>query len=66
MNFPPVLLLDEVCSHLDENTRKLLLQLADWLQIQVLMTGTDKNFFSVLFKKANFFDVNNGIIKKIK
>ena len=66
MNFPPVLLLDEVCSHLDENTRKLLLQLADWLQIQVLMTGTDKNFFSVLFEKANFFDVNNGIIKKIK
>lgn len=59
----PIILLDEICSHIDENTRLILLNLVEWLKVQVLMTGTDKNLFSFLSTKSRFFDVKNGIIK---
>ena len=58
----PIILLDEICSHLDNNIRSTLLHLIEQLKIQVLMTGTDKKLFSFLSKKARFFKVNNGII----
>ena len=48
LNIKPIVLLDEICSHLDDNARSILLDLIDWLNIQVLMTGTQKNFFSFL------------------
>lgn len=65
-NKAPIVLLDEICSHLDDNTRRILLHLIEWLELQVLMTGTDKKLFSFLAKKAKFFYVNNGIIKPNK
>jgi len=60
----PIVLLDEICSHLDNSARSILLDLTDWLNIQVLMTGTQKNFFSFLSKESDFFTINNGNIKK--
>ena len=62
LNNQPILLLDEICSHLDEQTRSVLLYLVEWLKIQVLMTGNDRKLFSFLTKKAKFFDVNDGIV----
>tara|TARA_Y100000590_G_scaffold470730_1_gene668899 strand:- start:15970 stop:17100 length:1131 start_codon:yes stop_codon:yes gene_type:complete len=62
-NISPIVLLDEVCSHLDDNTRSILLSLTGWLNIQVLMTGTDKNLFSFLSTKSKFFVINNGKVK---
>ena len=62
-NKMPVVLLDEICSHLDDKTRSILLHLIEKLKTQVLMTGTDEKLFAFLSKKAKFFYVKNGIIK---
>ena len=62
-NKKPIVLLDEVCSHLDDKTRSILLHLIEKLKTQVLMTGTDEKLFTFLSKKAKFFYVKNGIIK---
>ena len=62
-NKKPIVLLDEVCSHLDDNTRSILLHLIEKLKTQVLMTGTNEKLFAFLSKKAKFFYVKNGIIK---
>ena len=54
--------MDEICSHLDNSTRSILLDLCQWLKIQVLMTGTEKKLFSFLSIKTRYFDVNKGNI----
>lgn len=59
----PIILLDEICSHLDHNIRSILLHFIEWLEIQVLMTGTDDKLFSFLEKKARFFSVKNGNVE---
>ena len=41
-NTSPIVLFDEICSHLDEKTRQVLLHLTDWLKTQVFITGTNK------------------------
>lgn len=61
-NKKPIVLLDEICSHLDDKTRAILLHLIEKLKTQVLMTGTDEKLFTFLSKKAKFFHVKNGII----
>ena len=61
-NTSPIVLLDEICSHLDETTRSILLYFIEWLKIQVLMTGNDEKLFSFLSKKAKFFYVKDGIV----
>ena len=61
----PIILLDEICSHLDDNTRGIILNLIKWLKTQVLITGTDKSHFSFLSKNVRFFDVKNGKINPI-
>ena len=53
----PILLLDEVCSHLDETNRNILLTLVDSFDLQVFMTGTTKNLFSFLSTKASFYNI---------
>ena len=58
----PIILLDEICSHLDNNTRSILLDICQWLKIQVLMTGTEKKLFSFLSIKTRYFNVNKGNI----
>ncbi|MDC0057242.1 DNA replication and repair protein RecF [Alphaproteobacteria bacterium] len=56
-NLKPIILLDEICSHLDNDNRELLLYLIDKLDVQVFMTGTDKNLFSFLSTKAYYCNI---------
>ena len=57
LNLKPVILLDEICSHLDLINRELLLYLINKLKVQVFMTGTEKSFFSFLSTKANYCNI---------
>ena len=54
---PPLLLLDEVAAHLDENRRAALLEELLELNTQVFLTGTDENLFSVFAGRAQVFEV---------
>lgn len=58
----PVLLLDEIAAHLDENRRAALFDLIDALGGQAFMTGTDRSMFSALGDRAQFFTVADGKI----
>ena len=53
----PIILMDEICSHLDDANRELLLYLTNQLKVQVFMTGTEKNFFSFLSTKAHYCNI---------
>ena len=55
----PILLLDEVCSHLDEVNTQLLLKILNQFDIQVFMTGTNKDLFSFLSTNTNFYNISN-------
>ena len=55
----PILLLDEVCSHLDDVNRKILLTLLESFKLQVFMTGTTKNLFSFLSTNTNFCNIES-------
>ena len=57
LSLKPIILLDEVCSHLDYVNRELLLYLIDNLSAQVFMTGTEESFFSFLSTKANYCNI---------
>ena len=59
----PVLLLDEVAAHLDEERRTVLLDTLRDLGSQVWLTGTDEILFKHLRGQANFFTVTAGKIK---
>lgn len=61
---PPVLLLDEVAAHLDENRRAALFDLLVDLKGQVWMTGTDESLFSAAVNRAQFWGVSGGQISK--
>ena len=54
----PIILFDEVCSHLDIENRELLLYLIEILNVQTFITGTEKNFFSFLSTKATHYNIN--------
>ena len=58
LNRQPIILLDEVCSHLDQNNRNILLELINSLSTQTFLTGTEKNFFSFLSTKASYYYIN--------
>lgn len=60
---PPVLLLDEVAAHLDENRRAALFDLLGEIGGQVWMTGTEDAAFSAARGKAQFWAVENGKIR---
>jgi len=53
----PILLLDEVCSHLDDVNRNILLTLVETFKLQIFMTGTSKNLFSFLSTNAHFCNI---------
>ncbi len=55
----PILLLDEVCSHLDDINRKVLLTLIEKFKLQIFMTGTSKNLFSFLSTNAYFCNITD-------
>lgn len=59
---PPILLLDEVAAHLDENRRAALFDLLIDLGGQVWMTGTDSSLFSAAKNRAQFWGVEMGRI----
>ena len=56
---PPILLLDEVAAHLDENRRAKLFEKLASLGGQVWLTGTDDSLFSAISDGAKFH-VGNG------
>lgn len=58
--FAPVLLLDEVSTHLDDKKRNALLEKILSLNIQSWITSTEPQNFSYLKNKATFFEVNNN------
>lgn len=43
-----ILLLDEVCSHIDENTKKILFEELKKLDIQIFMTGINEADFDII------------------
>ena len=61
---PPILLLDEVAAHLDENRRAVLYDLLKALGGQVWLTGTDKSLFDAVEGRAQFFEVRDASINR--
>jgi DNA replication and repair protein RecF len=53
----PILLLDEVCSHLDDVNRNVLLTLIETFKLQIFMTGTSENLFSFLSTNTHFCNI---------
>jgi DNA replication and repair protein RecF len=60
---PPILLLDEVAAHLDENRRDSLFHELDEIGSQVWLTGTDVSLFERMKNRATFFHVKDGKIQ---
>ena len=56
----PILLLDEIAAHLDENRRSALFDLIDSIGCQAWMTGTDRPMFDSLGERARYFQVASG------
>lgn len=59
---PPVLLLDEVAAHLDEERRAALYELLLDLKGQFWLTGTDRTLFEPLENRGVFLEVEGGRI----
>ncbi len=59
LNKKPILLLDEICSHLDDLNRKILLALVESFDMQIFMTGTTRNLFSFLSTNTNFCNITD-------
>ena len=57
---PPILLLDEIAAHLDEDRRAALYDLLQDLGGQVWLTGTDESLFEAVRGKAQFFEVRDA------
>ena len=53
----PILLFDEIGSHLDSNNRRILLDMINRFEIQFFLTGTDKDLFSFVSTKAKFYNI---------
>ncbi|MDY6306982.1 MAG: DNA replication/repair protein RecF [Oribacterium sp.] len=60
--FAPVLLLDEVTSHLDALKKDALLYKIDALNLQAFMTATDQKIFESIKDQTQFFEVQNGSV----
>ena len=56
-NINPILLFDEIGSHLDSNNRQILLDMINRFKIQFFLTGTDKNLFSFISTNAQFYNI---------
>lgn len=56
--YPPLLLLDEVAAHLDEDKRDALYRILGRLGGQVWLTGTEDSLFESIKGFAQFFHVN--------
>lgn len=52
--FKPIILLDEVCAHLDPKRRAAVLEALEDLGVQAWLTGTDAEAYGAWVGKANF------------
>lgn len=59
----PIILLDEIAAHLDENRRGALYSILIEIGGQVWLTGTEENLFSAIRNSAKFFHVANAHIQ---
>lgn len=64
--FVPIILLDEIAAHFDDERREQLFNVLRSLNGQIWLTGTDKNIFSSLKDAAKIFHTDNGVITEIK
>ena len=55
----PIFLFDEIGSHLDEQNRKILLEMINRFDTQFFLTGTDKNLFSFVSTNTQFYNITN-------
>ena len=55
----PIILLDEICSHLDSYNRKILLDLINSFDVQFFLTGTEKSLFSFISTNVHFCNITN-------
>ena len=62
----PILLLDELAAHFDSKRCNALLERLLSLPAQVWMTGTDVEPFSMLYGKAEFFNIENATLQLLK
>ena len=62
--FAPVLLLDEVASHLDEMKRDALLEKIRELGVQAWITSTDSHLFQRVKEDAQFFEIHNNQLEE--
>lgn len=60
--FAPVLLLDEVTTHLDDKKRDALLEKIKALNLQAWITSTESQNFNILRGKAQFLNVKNNLV----
>ncbi len=61
----PLLLLDEVGAHLDQDRRKALFEAIRAIGAQAWMTGTDQEVFAPLSGQANFFNVEKSAVERV-
>ncbi|HEY4343689.1 MAG TPA: DNA replication/repair protein RecF [Parvibaculum sp.] len=59
---PPLLLLDEIAAHLDEERRRALFDEILGLNLQAFMTGTDPVLFASLGARAQTFRIARGAV----
>ena len=60
----PILLLDEITAHLDSARRAALFVEILRLKAQAWMTGTDETAFDALQGRAQFWSVEEGVVKR--
>tara|TARA_R110000787_G_scaffold16622_25_gene50804 strand:- start:52803 stop:54011 length:1209 start_codon:yes stop_codon:yes gene_type:complete len=60
--FAPLLLLDEVCAHLDEGRRAALFDEIDEIGAQAFLTGADRVQFSALERRACFVRIEDATL----
>jgi DNA replication and repair protein RecF len=61
----PLLLLDEIAAHLDDLRREALFEEIETLGAQAWFTGTDRDAFAPLRKKAQFFEIEDGRVMPV-
>ncbi|MDR3500775.1 MAG: DNA replication/repair protein RecF [Parvibaculum sp.] len=62
---PPLLLLDEIAAHLDEQRRGALFDEIIGLNLQAFMTGTDPALFEAMGTRAQTFRIARGALLQI-
>ena len=61
---PPLLLLDEIAAHLDEDRRCALFDEILGLNLQAFMTGTELSLFEALGSRAQTFRIAEGAVQQ--